>query len=125
MSVGLTWIFPARVRYGRNLEGGREKAAATRIGDYGSSISMYLRDGLLCVDATIFSGPHIPLIEVVCNRARINAPGWDTNFSDKAMEVVDQNRSPIDRGNGDVHHVYAQFAHTVGIPSSSIRSPLI
>jgi pimeloyl-ACP methyl ester carboxylesterase len=84
-----------RGEYGRNLEGGREKAAATRIGDYGSSISMYLRDGLLCVDATIFSGPHIPLIEVVCNRARINAPGWDTNFSDKAMEVVDQNRSPM------------------------------
>ena len=47
-----------RGEYGRNLEGGREKAAAARIGDYGSSISMYLRDGLLCVDATILAG-HI------------------------------------------------------------------
>ncbi len=80
--------------YGRRVEG-RANASTTKLGDYGSPVSVYLRDGVLCVDATIFSAPHIPLIEVVCNRARINAPGWDTNYSDKAMEVVDSNKFPM------------------------------
>ncbi|SRR6266481_2578168 len=59
-----------------------------------TSISMYMRNGVFCVDSKVFGGFGIPLIEVICNRVTA-PPGWDTNYADKAVEVVDQNRVPM------------------------------
>ena len=90
---------------GKGMEG-RAKAILTSLVDNtvpktanfpASSISVYLRDGLFCVDAKIVYGPFgAPEIDIVCNRVDTNIPpGWDTNFSENAVEVVNQNQRPV------------------------------
>ena len=83
--------------YKEQLELGRGKTGGMLSAR--SDFSLYMRDGVLCVDAKVKSelgemGNLLPLVEVVCNRVT-PAAGWDANYNDKAVEVVDQNQIPM------------------------------
>jgi hypothetical protein len=81
--------------YKEDLELGRGNTGG--FNDARSKFSLYMRDGMLCVDAKIDGlrgGLFPPLVEVVCNRVT-PAPGLDVNYNDKAVEVVDPNQIPI------------------------------
>jgi hypothetical protein len=84
----------SRGAYKRELQRGRNSALTTKVGGYSSSISIYLNGDVFCVDATIFRGIGFPPINVICNRVDA-PPGWDTNFTDKAMEIVDEHEVPM------------------------------
>jgi hypothetical protein len=59
-----------------------------------NSFKIYLRNGIFCIDAQVYGGFGMPLIEVVCNHVTA-PPSWDTNYTDEAIEVVDQNQVPM------------------------------
>jgi hypothetical protein len=51
-------------------------------------IFLYVENGVLYADASLFGGPGNPSIEIIKNEFRINRPEMDRNFTDKALEVV-------------------------------------
>ena len=79
--------------YKEQLEQGRKSVGTTTIGGL-NSFKIYIRGGIFCLDATIYGGLGMPSIEVICNHVK-TSPDWDTNYTDKAVEVVDQNQVPM------------------------------
>jgi hypothetical protein len=79
--------------YKEQLEQGSKAVGTTKIGGL-NSFKIYLRSGIFCLDAQIYGGPGMPSIEVVCNRVK-TSPDWDTNYNEKAVEVVNQNQVPM------------------------------
>lgn len=62
-----------------------------------NTFKVYIRDGVFCVDARTYGAFQRSLIEVVCNRVRtaVLPAGWDTNYTDKAIEVVNGSGVPM------------------------------
>jgi len=122
----------------RDLQKGRKSAntvilgdssnAGRKIGGYSSTVSIYLNGEVLCVDATIGGGIGSQTINVICNRADA-PPGLDTNYSDKAIEVVNASGQPmLQIVFEDARHVrvnavipIAPFQYAVYTPSGVTR----
>jgi hypothetical protein len=80
-----------------DLEKGSKNAAISTLGGR-HKFKVYIRDGVFCLDAEIFGALQmsIPVITVTCNRIDSTlTPGFDTNYTAQAVEVVDQNQVPI------------------------------
>jgi hypothetical protein len=119
LTVGLSSLGP----YKSDLQKGRSSAVGHKLGDYSSSISFYLQGDVLCVDATIFRAPNVPLLDVICNK--VNAPpGWDTNFTEKAVEVVTEQEIPMFQIIfADDHHVRVNGVIPSGMNRYIVYSP--
>jgi hypothetical protein len=57
--------------------------------------SFYFKAGQFFVDATLFGGPGRAAIEVRANKITMRNGLWDSNHTDKAMEVVTQDGTPV------------------------------
>ncbi len=79
--------------YKEQLEQGRATAMTATFGGR-DTFKIYIHKGVFCLDGEVYGGMGMPLIEVVCNRVTAS-PNWDTNYSDNAVEVVDQNQVPM------------------------------
>jgi hypothetical protein len=63
---------------------------------YGMNLfRVYLLNGHFYVDTTVYGGFDQPQVKVVRNEVEVTNHYLDRNFTDKAVEVVDQNRVPI------------------------------
>lgn len=80
--------------YKEDLEKGPQMAGATILAGK-QQFKIYLLNGIFCVDAKVFGGFGLPLIDVRCNRIGMIPNGWDTNYTNEAMEVVNQNQVPM------------------------------
>jgi hypothetical protein len=63
-------------------------------GDY-KPIRVYLEQGKLFADISMYGGPGKPPIEIKHNEFILRMPGWDRNFDSSSLEIVDQAQLPI------------------------------
>lgn len=59
-----------------------------------SPFKIYVRGGKFFVDASVYSGAGEGVVEVKQNEFALKDSNWDRNFTDRAVEVVDQYGSP-------------------------------
>lgn len=58
-------------------------------------VRLYVKDGKLRADVTVFGGPGEPSIEVRGNEFVVRPTGWDRNSNKTALEIVNQSRVPV------------------------------
>lgn len=75
-----------------NLQAGAREPI--NLGGY-KPIRFYLDKGRLFADVSIYGGPNKPPIEVKHNEFTVRVPGFDKNFDDTALEVVNDHNSPV------------------------------
>ena len=63
-------------------------------GDY-KPIRLYLDQGKLFADVSVYAGFGQPPIEIKRNEFVLRKPGWDRNFDSTALEVVNESKSPV------------------------------
>jgi hypothetical protein len=63
--------------------------------DGGSPLSVYVKDGMLMLDASLFDKAGNRVIYLKANKIQVVPPDWDRNFSNNAVEVVDVNHVPV------------------------------
>ncbi len=80
--------------YKEQLEQGKKRPGNVTVGGL-NTFKPYLLKGNFCIDAKVYGGFRLPLIEVTCNHLAEISSNWDTNYTDKAIEVVDQNEVPV------------------------------
>lgn len=72
----------------------KEQKEPYNFGEY-KPVKLYMKNGNLFADVKIFGGSGLPPIEIKQNEL-INKPhDWDFNSNDKALEIVDKNKTPI------------------------------
>jgi hypothetical protein len=74
---------------------GKGKAALFKF--YGfRPVTLYLKDGIIQCDASFFSGVDgVSPVEIKDNDFVVRPLGWDRNYTENAVEVVNQNGLPI------------------------------
>jgi hypothetical protein len=63
-------------------------------GEYAPA-TIYIEDGKLYADVTIWGGIKKPSIEIVHNDFTIRPLNWDKNSNNDALEIVDENHKPV------------------------------
>lgn len=58
-------------------------------------IKMYIEDGRLYADLSVYAGAGLPPIRVEKNVVYGKPPQWDINFNDRALEIVTNQHKPI------------------------------
>ena len=56
---------------------------------------VYLLNGHFYVDTTLYAGHNVPSVKIERNEVAMDNPYLDRNFTDRALEVVDQNGVPL------------------------------
>src|ERR1035437_5278461 len=80
--------------HARSSEIGAARIEPLKIGD-DVPFSFYLKDRRLVVNAALFGGVGHSRIEVLANKLKVNDGSWDSNYTEKAMEVVTQDGTPV------------------------------
>lgn len=57
--------------------------------------SIYLENGVLYAEAKIYNGPGLPAVEVKKNDFVLRPMDWDRNFTDNALEIVNEKTQPV------------------------------
>jgi hypothetical protein len=60
-----------------------------------NSLVVYIENGLLYVDVKLFTRSNFPPLEIKHNQFKEVPPGWDVNFDQKVIEIVDEENAPI------------------------------
>ena len=60
-----------------------------------SPVRIYAETGKVYADVTVYGGPASPPIEVKHNEVVVGPPNWDRNFSQSALEVVNEKQFPV------------------------------
>ena len=58
-------------------------------------VSLHLKGGAVYVDASVWAGYDVPPIEVKDGEFTVQRLGWDRNFNQTALEVVNEKMLPI------------------------------
>ena len=57
--------------------------------------SIYLENGKLYAEAKIYNGPGLPAVEVKKSEFIVRPMNWDRNFTDSALEIVNERSQPV------------------------------
>lgn len=58
-------------------------------------VKIYVRNGMPYADVKIYGGSGFPPIEIINNQLLNKPPSWDFNSNENALEVVNENYTPI------------------------------
>jgi hypothetical protein len=58
-------------------------------------ITIYIKDGKLCVDCSLYGGADSPPASISDFAFTVKPTGWDDNSDDNAFEVVNQKQQPV------------------------------
>jgi hypothetical protein len=61
----------------------------------GVDLTAYIEDKILYIDTNIYSGKNKPIIKISKNKMSLLPHKWDYNSTNKALEVVNENKIPV------------------------------